>query len=204
MNYAQTIAKELSIRSDQASATIELLDSDNTLPFIARYRKEATGGLDEEQIAHIIEMISHLRSMDERREAIISTITEQGKMTTELQQKITAAETLTALEDLYQPYRPKRKTRASIAKEKGLQGLADLILQQRPGGVSLEAAAEKYLSDAVLTVEDALAGARDIAAETISDHSEVRSQTRQKALSWGLLTCEKIEGGVDERSDYQV
>jgi protein Tex len=204
MSHTEIIAKELNIRKDQASATIELLDADNTMPFIARYRKEATGGLDEEQIRLLSEMLVRLRALDERRAAILSSIDEQGKLDPGLKQKLETADTITQLEDLYQPYRPKRRTRAGIAKEKGLQGLADLVVQQPVTKESLEAAATRFVNEQVLTVEDALAGARDIAAEMISDHTDIRSLVRQKALQWGLLRCEKIEGAPDERLVYQT
>src|SRR6185295_16004319 len=130
MDYSQKIASQLGIRAGQVKSTIELFDQGNTLPFIARYRKEATGALDEEQLGKISEQLENLRSLDERRQTILDSIEEQGKLTPELRQQIMAAETRTALEDLYQPYKPKRKTRASMAREKGLSGLADLILQQ--------------------------------------------------------------------------
>ena len=204
MNYAQTIASQLSIRPQQVSATIELFDEGNTLPFIARYRKEATGSLDEEQIRHIGEQVEKLRALDERRQAIIASIEEQGKMTPELQQQLMEASTLTALEDLYQPYRPKRRTRASIARERGLQPLADLILQQARVGQPLSELAASYLSEEVPSVEDAWAGARDIVAETISDHPEVRRTVREKAMQWGSERCEKIEDAEDPKKVYEL
>src|SRR5512133_3632632 len=137
-NYAETIAKSLNIRKDQVTASIELLDAGNTIPFIARYRKEATGTLDEEQLRQVETALERNRALDERRATVLASIEEQGKLTDELRQQILAAETMTALEDLYQPYKPKRRTRASIAKEKGLQPLADLILQQARTNQSLE------------------------------------------------------------------
>ena len=195
MTHVQKIANQLKIKPEQVNATIELLDADNTLPFIARYRKEATGGLDEEQIRNISELSDKLRTLDERRAAILKSIEEQGKLTPELNQQISAAETLTALEDLYQPYKPKRRTRASIAREKGLQGLADWILQQPQTKTPLAEIAKPFLNDQVPGTEEAWAGGRDIAAETISDHAEVRRLTREKALKWGMLRSEKIEVG---------
>lgn len=204
MSYAEHIARQLGLRVEQVSAAIELLDAGNTIPFIARYRKEVTGTLDEEQLRQIESTLERLRTLDERRATVLASIEEQGKLTPELHEKIAAAETLTALEDLYQPYKPKRRTRASIAREKGLQGLADLILQQARTQVSPEKLAEDYLNENVETVEDALAGARDIVAETISDHSEVRRLVREKALKWGTLRSEKIEGSEDARRVYEV
>ena len=191
-NHAQQITKQLNIRPDQVTATIKLFDADNTLPFIARYRKEVTGGLDEEQIRQLKALLAKLRAMDERRQTIITTIEAQDKLTPELHQQLLAAETRTALEDLYQPYKPKRRTRANIAREKGLQDLADLILEQEFVPRNLAQIAAPFLTDDVPTVKDALAGARDIVAETISDHAQVRQTTREKALQWGTLRAEKI------------
>ncbi|HNR47441.1 MAG TPA: Tex-like N-terminal domain-containing protein, partial [Anaerolineaceae bacterium] len=128
--YETKIATLLNVRPGQVAATVELLDAGNTIPFIARYRKEATGSLDEEQLRSVQTEIERLRTLDERRAAILTSIEEQGKLTDDLRQQIEAAENITTLEDLYLPYKPKRRTRASVAREQGLQGLADLILQQ--------------------------------------------------------------------------
>lgn len=204
MDYAKTLASQLNIRPQQVSATIELLDAENTVPFIARYRKEVTGGLDEEAIRLIAEGIKKLRSLDQRRAAILKSIEEQGKLTPELKGEIEAATTLTALEDLYQPYKPKRRTRASIAREKGLQPLADLILQQARTGEPLEKLANPYLSEAVQSPEEAWQGACDIVAETISDHPEVRRKTREKALQWGTARAVKIEEAEDPKKVYEL
>ena len=204
MNHIQNIASSLNIRSEQVSATIELLDDGNTLPFIARYRKEVTGGLDEEQIRLLSERLQKLRTLDERRETVLNTIQEQGKLTPELHQQLRAAESLTALEDLYQPYKPKRRTRASAAREKGLQPLADMILAQARLEGPLDQLAVPFLKEEVPTSDDAWAGARDIVAETISDHPQVRRATREKALQWGSEHCEKIEGADDARGTYQL
>jgi uncharacterized protein len=204
MDYASKIAPQLNVRPIRVSAAIELLDAGNTLPFVARYRKEVTGGLDEEQLRHISEELSRLRGLDERRQTALKTIQEQGKLTPELQARILAAETLTALEDLYQPYKPKRRTRASIAREHGLEPLANLILEQPHTGQSLQEMAEPFLSEAVPTLEDAWGGGRDIVAETISEHADVRGLTREKALQWGVLSCEKIPDAEDERGVYAL
>jgi uncharacterized protein len=204
MTYATIIAKELKVRPQQVDATIELLDAGNTLPFIARYRKEATGTLDEEQIRLITEQLEKLRAVDERRTAILKSIEEQGKLTPELAQQLQAADNLTALEDLYAPYKPKRRTRASIAREKGLEGLAEWILKQPPTRQSLSQIVRPFLNDLVPSEEEAWAGARDIVAETISDAAEVRRVTREKALHWGMLHCEKIASNSDERGVYQT
>jgi uncharacterized protein len=203
MSYAEKIAGILNVRSIQVATTIDLFDTGNTIPFVARYRKEATGGLDEEQLRQVSQLLEKFRALDERRETIIHSIDEQGKLTPELHQQIVEADTLTTLEDLYQPYRPKRKTRASIAREKGLQGLADLILQQPQTRESLQQIASPYLSEEVITIEDVWNGARDIVAEAISDHPDVRRITREKALQWGVLRCEKVEAADDPREVYQ-
>jgi uncharacterized protein len=204
MDYAQKIAEELKVRSAQVAATIELLDQDNTLPFIARYRKEVTGGLDEEQIRQLSELLDRLRSLDERRKTILKSIEEQGLLTPELLQQILAAETATHLEDLYQPFKPKRRTRASVAREKGLQELADLILQQALTSRSLVELAAPFLNEDVPGPDEAWAGARDIVAETISDHPEVRQQVRAKGLLWGSLLSEKVEEAPDLKQVYHL
>lgn len=204
MDYAVRIGKEIGIRPNQAAAAIELLDSGNTLPFIARYRKEATGAMDEEQLRRLHSMLDTLRSLDKRRQTILASISEQGKLTSELEAAVQQAETLTALEDLYQPYKPKRRTRASMAVEKGLQPLADLILAQEPDRRSAAELARPFLNDEVPSVEEALAGARDIVAETISDHAAVRQQTREKGLQWGTIQVIKVKDAEDERGVYKL
>lgn len=204
MQHEQRIAKELNVRPGQVAATVALLDDGNTLPFIARYRKEATGSLDEEQIRHIQAEIERLRALDDRRAAVIASVTEQGKLTPELQAQFEAAETLHALEDLYAPFRPKRRTRASIAREKGLGPLADLILAQPATNRTAEALAQPFINDDVPTVDDALAGARDIVAETISDHAAVRGRLRERAMQVGVLTSRRIESAADEKGTYTL
>ena len=204
MTYHNKIAALLNIRPNQAQAAIQLLDEGNTLPFIARYRKEMTESLDEEQLRQLGEHYERLKALDERRAAILASIEEQGKLTPELKAQIDAAETQTALEDLYLPYKPKRRTRASMAREKGLQGLADWILQQPQTRTPLEQIARPFLNEHVPTIDDAWAGARDIVAETISDHPEVRRVTREKALKWGALFAEKVEDASDEKRVYET
>ncbi len=198
------IARKLTLAERNVAATVQLLDEGNTLPFIARYRKEMTGGLDEEQIRAIEQLLASLRALDERRATILASIREQEKLTPELEAQLLAAETLTALEDLYQPYRPKRRTRASIARERGLQPLADLILAQPRRGDGPETAAQGFLTDDVPTGDDALAGARDIVAETISDHAEVRRQTREKAMRFATFTATRIDGSADDKGVYSL
>jgi protein Tex len=204
MNYSATIATQLQVKASQVEAAIRLLDEGNTVPFIARYRKEMTGTLDDEQVRIVADEIVHLRAIDERRSAILKSIQEQGKLTDELKLAIEAAGTLTTLEDLYAPYRPKRRTRAMAARERGLEGLAEHILKQPLTQRSIEdIVKESYLNEQVTTVEEALQGARDIVAETISDNATVRSTTREKALKAARVTAEKVEAALDEKRLYE-
>ncbi len=204
MTYANDIAARLGLRANQVAAAMELFDAGNTIPFVARYRKEATGTLDEEQLRQVEFLLGQLRALDERRATVLTSVDEQEKLTPELRARIMAADTLTALEDIYQPYRPKRRTRASMAREKGLQGLADLILAQARTPQPIEVVAQSYINAEVVDVEAALSGARDIVAETISDHPEVRHLTREKAMQWGTLRVEKIEKVQDEKRVYEL
>jgi len=202
MTHAVKISSLINAKPSQVDATVRLLDEGNTVPFIARYRKEMTGSLDDEQVRIVADEIARMRAIDERRTAILKSIEEQGKLTDELKAAIEAAETLTALEDLYAPYKPKRRTRAMVARQRGLEPLAELILSQSLDG-SPEEAAASFLNDDLPTVEEALQGARDIVAETISDNANVRSATREKALKFARLTAEKIEAAVDEKRVYE-
>ncbi len=204
MLHERHIATELQVRPEQVAAAVSLLDDGNTIPFIARYRKEATGVLDEEQLRYIAEAIARLRALDERRSTVLTSIEAQGKLTEALRGQIEAATTMTLLEDLYAPYRPKRRTRASIAREKGLGPLADLILAQPRTGQTAVQLAEPYLSEAAPAIDDALAGARDIVAETISDHAGVRGRLRQRAMQVGVLCSRRVEEAADERGVYPL
>jgi len=204
MKHIREIAAQLNLSSKQVAATIELFDAGDTLPFIARYRKEVTGGIDEELLRRLRALLVKLRKLDDRRQTIIASIEEQGKLTPELRRRLLAAETLTALEDLYRPYKPKRRTRADVARERGLQGLADLILQQTLTSQTIEQIAAPFLGESAPTVAQALSGARDIVAETISDHAEVRSAIRGKALRRGALSAEKNEEAEDPRGVYKI
>lgn len=204
MKYAERLAAQFHIETRQAAAAIELLDDGNTLPFIARYRKEMTRGLDEEQLRRLSEQLDRLRALDERRETILRSIGEQGKLTDELHSLIDSAETMTMLEDLYQPYRPKRRTRAMIARERGLQELAERILAQPQVRQSPDQIAQPFLNEHIRTIEDAWAGARDIVAEIISDDARVRGALREKALRWGLLRVEKIVDAQDSKRIYEL
>ncbi|MCB0159664.1 MAG: RNA-binding transcriptional accessory protein, partial [Caldilineaceae bacterium] len=202
--YANPIAQKLGLAPHRVAAVIALLDDGNTLPFIARYRKEATGGLDEEEIRAISSELESARALDERRATILASIEEQGKLTDSLRAEIMAAETRTVLEDLYQPYKPKRRTRAMIARERGLEPLAEQILAQPRAVAGLDALTAPFLSDDVPTTDDALAGARDIIAELISDHPGVRQATREKALKWGGVRTGRIDDADDPRNTYEL
>ena len=191
MTYTKQIATSLQISESSVQSVISLLDDGNTIPFISRYRKEATGGLDEVQLRGIKEELNRLRLLNERKETIRKSILGQGKMTPDLEGKINAAGTRSILEDIYQPFKPKRKTRASVARGAGLQELADLILQQIKTEKSLKEIAQPYLSDQVSTVDEAWQGARDIAAETISEQTQIRQALRKKALQTSHLTTRK-------------
>ncbi|MGQ9676567.1 MAG: Tex family protein [Chloroflexota bacterium] len=199
----ETIAAELSIRTEQAARTIELLDAGNTIPFIARYRKEATGGLDEVQIQEVSNRVEKLRNLLRRKEEVTRLIDEQGKLTPELAVRIQAAETLQEVNDLYLPYRPKRRTRASVAREKGLAPLADLILQQPVVGNPEDLALPFVNPDlGVETVEDALAGAQDIVAETIAEDAELRRQMRTVFSREATVRCRLADGDKDPSRKY--
>lgn len=202
--YDVRIARQLTLQPAQVGAAIELLDTGNTIPFIARYRKEATRSLDEEQLRQLADLLARLRAVDDRRDVIVASIQEQGRLTPELERKLEAAETLTELEDLYQPFRPKRRTRAGIARERGLQPLADLILQQARPRETAEQLATGYVNDDVPTPDDALAGARDIVAEAISDDPDVRRRVREKALRFGLIVSEKLKDAQDEKGVFEL
>jgi len=204
MNLAEKIAQILEIKPTQIQATLDLLDADNTIPFIARYRKEMTGSLDEDQLAKIAEQAEKWRAIEKRRQTILESIREQGQLTPELQTQIESADSMTALEDLYLPYKPKRRTRASIAREHGLQPLADMILGQVRTKESLDELAKPFINENVATTADAWAGARDIVAETISDNAQVRGDVREKALRYGILTSEKIPDAKDEKEVYKT
>lgn len=188
MEINKKIAEELGIKLWQAEAAVRLIDEGNTIPFISRYRKEATGALNDEQLRTLDERLKYLRNLEEKKEQVIATIEEQGKLTEELKKQILAAETLVVVEDLYRPYRPKRRTRAMIAKEKGLEGLANVILLQMTAE-PLEKEAEKYLSEekGVASIKDALGGAMDIIAENISDEAQYRMHLRKQTFDQGKI-----------------
>ncbi len=189
MDIVKQIAEELKIKTWQVEAVIKLIDEGNTIPFIARYRKEQHGTLNDEQLRNLDERLTYLRNLEDRKTTILSSIEEQGKLTEELKAQIMEAQTQVVLEDLYRPYRPKRRTRATIAKEKGLEGLANIILLQMTDK-TLEEEAEAYLDDEkeVKTVEEAIQGAMDIIAESIADEADYRIAIRKTTMDKGVLT----------------
>ena len=188
MDIILKISQELMCRQEQGAAAVKLIDEGNTIPFIARYRKEATGSLNDEQLRTLDERLTYLRGLEERKEKVIATIEEQGMLTDELKQSILAAETLVAVEDLYRPYKPKRKTRATIAQSKGLTGLANIIsLQMTNKPITEEALAYVSEEKEVHSPEEAIAGAMDIIAESISDNAEYRTEIRNRTMDKGVL-----------------
>lgn len=188
MDINQKLTEELAVQRWQVDAAVNLIDEGNTIPFISRYRKEVTGSLNDEQLRNLYERLVYLRNLEEKKTQVLSSIEEQGKLTEELKEKILAAETLVVVEDLYRPYRPKRRTRATIAKEKGLEPLAAYITLQQ-AKEPLEAEAEKYLSEEkeVHTAGEAIAGAKDIIAESISDDADYRSWIRKQTMQKGKM-----------------
>ena len=176
--HINKITKELNLQQAQVSTTAGLLAEGSTVPFIARYRKEATGALDEVAIAAIRDRLQQLEQLDERKAAVLESIEKQGKLTDELKEKINNAETMAVLEDLYLPYKPKRRTRATMAREKGLEPLAQIIFEQKPG-VDPKIEAAKFINEElkVATIDEALAGARDIIAEWVNEDAKARGRS---------------------------
>ena len=203
MDITAKIADELGIKRHQAEAAIKLIDEGNTIPFIARYRKEATGALNDEILRNLYDRLNYLRNLEERKETVLASIEEQGKLTDELRSQILAAETMVLVEDLYRPYKPKRRTRATIAKEKGLEPLAGIITLQMLN-TPLAAEAEKFLDaeKGVETVEDAIAGAKDIIAESISDEADYRSHIRELTVKKGRIVS--IAKDPEAESVYEM
>lgn len=189
MDILNKLREELQVERWQVEAAVKLIDEGNTIPFISRYRKEATGSLNDEVLRNLYERLNYLRNLEEKKTSVMASIEEQGKLTDDLKNKILAAETLVVVEDLYRPYRPKRKTRASVAKEKGLDGLADLIREQKFSG-SLEEAAAAYVNPekGAADTKEALQGAQDILAEGISDEADYRMYIRKITMDEGKLT----------------
>ena len=207
MNINKIIADELSIKLSQVDAAVKLIDEGNTIPFISRYRKEATGALNDEQLRNLYDRLTYLRNLDEKKATVLSSIEEQGLLTDELRVQINDAMTMVVLEDLYRPYRPKRRTKASIAKEKGLEGLANIILlQMTKKPLSDEAKAYLNPEKEVNTIEDAINGAKDIIAENISDDADYRMWIRKYTFNNGSIVSkakdEKAESVYEMYYDY--
>ncbi len=202
-HHIKTIAAELNISPNHVRAAAELLDSDATVPFITRYRKEATGGMDEVQVAAVRDRLAQLRDLDKRREAILASLEARDLLTDELREKIEQAETMTELEDIYLPYKPKRRTRAMMAREKGLEPLAEMILAQ--GNIDPEAEAEAFVDEekGLETVEDALAGARDIIAETVNEDQNARERVRGLFMKKGTYRSAVLSGIEEAGEKYR-
>ena len=203
MNYSSHIAEQLGLGQRQVEKTIELMEQGATVPFIARYRKEATGSLNEVQITAIRDLLIRLKELDKRREAILASISEQGKLTPELEQQILAAATMTELEDLYLPYKPKRRTRATMAIERGLEPLANEL--QKQYSCDVEQMAARYINPdkGVASVEDALAGARDIIAERVSENAQARNRIRSLFRRSAMLSSKVVKNKEEEAGKYE-
>lgn len=198
MDFAKILAGELNVPEQYVSAAIRLIDEGNTIPFIARYRKEATNAMDDQVLRQLADRLEYLRGLEKRKGEVAATIEELGAMTPELQKALDAAKTLAEVEDIYRPYKPKRKTRASVAKARGLEPLAQALFAQKPG-LDVNAEAEKYINDEVPDAEAALAGARDIIAEQVSDDAALRAQLRRFYQTFGLV---KSKAAKEEDSVY--
>lgn len=201
MNIVQTIANELNIKNYQVEKTIELIDGGNTIPFIARYRKEATGGLSDETLRNLDERLKYLRSLEERKEEVKTSIENQGKLTDEIVASLANAQTLAEVEDIYRPYKQKKKTRATVAKANGLEPLAQIIKEQKETR-PIEEIAKEFLNENVKTVEEAIQGAKDIIAEEISDDPEFRKQIKKMYYREGLIVTKNAKGENPTYSMY--
>src|ERR1035438_4967944 len=200
------IAGMLQIPLKGVGTTIELLDEGSTVPFIARYRKESTGNLDEVQIRAIEEKLLYFQELGSRKETILASIEEQGKLTDALKAQIDQTLNKSELEDLYRPYKPKRRTKAMIAREKGLEPLADYLCGQEPKGTPLETLAASFVNveKGVASAEDALEGARHIVAETISDNADIRKLLRAAMFDEDVIVCKKAADAVDEQQKFKM
>ena len=205
MDILKTLENEFSIKQFQAENVVKLIDEGNTIPFIARYRKELTGSLDDQILRQIYERLLYLRGMEEKKAQIIKSIEEQGKMDEEIMRSLDGAKTVTELDDIYRPFRPKRRTKAMIAREKGLEGLCDIIMGQKMKG-SIEENAEKFINaeKGVETVEEAIEGAKDIACEIISDNAEIRKALRDETAKNGVIISKAADGEKDEKKVYEM
>ena len=205
MDILKTLENEFSIKQFQAENVVKLIDEGNTIPFIARYRKELTGSLDDQILRQIYERLLYLRGMEEKKAQIIKSIEEQGKMDEEIMRSLDVAKTVTELDDIYRPFRPKRRTKAMIAREKGLEGLCDIIMGQKMKG-SIEENAEKFINaeKGVETVEEAIEGAKDIACEIISDNAEIRKALRDETAKNGVIISKAADGEKDDKKVYEM
>jgi uncharacterized protein len=203
-DFAMIIAGELGVHPNQVARSGELFDDGNTVPFVARYRKEVTGGLDEAQLRTILERLAYLRNLEARKETVLRSIEEQGKLSDELRARIEAATTLQAVEDLYLPYKPKRRTRATVARERGLEPLAQTMLAQELNEGDLAQIAAPFLNEDLPVVEDAYAGARDIIAETVAEDADVRTAVRERTRDESWLVARAADPSKDERGVYQM
>lgn len=205
MDIIEKITEKLNVKRQQIESAVNLIDEGNTIPFIARYRKEATGSLDDEKLRELDEQLKYLRGLEERKTTVLSSIEEQGKLTDELKLKIEQCEVLVELEDLYRPYKPKKKTKASVARSKGLEPLAKIILEQKE--TDIEKTAEEYITDEVETISDAIDGAKDIIAEDIADVAEYRSYIREVSMMEGVINStvkdEKISSVYEMYYDFE-
>ena len=204
MDLIKKLAEILGLPEGKVKNTVELLQAENTVPFIARYRKEVTGNLDEEQINNIKSELRRLENLIERRQTILDSIESQGKLTEGLKNLILAADTLTALEDLYLPYRPKRRTRGEMAREKGLEPLAQLILQQAVTAKTIQSLVDPFICQVAPDHQSAISGASDIIAEVINENAPIRQLVREKCLSHGKITCQKNPDNEDQRKVYEL
>lgn len=198
----KNIAEELGIKEEQVNNTVKLIDEGNTIPFIARYRKEATGGLSDEILRDLDERLKYLRNLEERKQEVIKSIDSQGKLTDEIVEALENAKTLSEVEDIYRPYKQKKKTRATVAKAKGLDPLAQIIFEQQDKR-NIEEIAKEFVDEekGVLTVEEAIQGAKDIIAENISDNANYRKQIKRMCYKDGIIT---VKGATDEKSTYEM
>lgn len=204
MDIIKVLTDEFSLKTHQVENTVKLIDEGNTIPFIARYRKEMTGSLDDQILRELNDRLSYLRNMDETREKIKKSIEEQGALTDELVAAIDNAQTLTELDDIYRPYKKKRKTRASVAKEKGLEPLADMIYEQLPDSIAPAEMAKDFINAelGVETADDALQGAMDIIAEKISDDADIRKRMRFVCSVHGIINVKAAKEELDVYEMY--
>ena len=205
MNIFETLAQEFNLKLEQVEKTVALIDEGNTIPFIARYRKEVTGSLDDSVLRDLNDRLTFLRNIEKRKQEVFDLISAQEKMTPEIEAAIAAAKTITEVDDIYRPFRPHRKTRASVAREKGLEPLAELIYAQEPSyEPAIEVQAEAYIDEekGVASVEEALQGAKDIIAENISDNAEFRKELRRLTFEFGFLSTKAAKEEDSVYSQY--